>query len=609
VTVKDVTSGWTTAIGLSVSPSRLSLCAGKTGQLSKNITPSTASDQTIRWTSSDINVASVDARGLVTAITTGTATITATSNDGNFAAQSIVTVNAGLTLYSTRLAGTPNERYGLARSLSVSPGDVINVEVYAKYLDSNSNNWTGALTTLMSNLVQGTAATGTLVDGGAVGSLGGGALPFAPTDHGGQVSAPPKAYLNYILFDKNMNPIPNGFNSQQISTDAKEYGQDCQHDRLAFDGARQIVVTEPGYAYIYLSNENDSPIEVYFDDFKVEQIKSPVLSSQDYYPFGLAFNSYQRENAISNPYQYNGKEKQDELGLGWLDYGARMYLPEIGRWTSSDRKADLAVDLSPYRYGFNNPVRFLDSDGNYETDGHFWTVYLAAILTSNGHGYDPYELAYYAEAPDHVMNERGDVQFSTNTWLPILGLQNDFHALGGESRYAEAERSRARYAAAENLLDRGSSLHRLGDSYAHSREDNSMYNRPLGHLFEMKADKIRDRPDLYLEYARDLIFTLGGNSSTDMFTFNYIANSGNDTDANMAVLEAEVRLREGARLFSVGGDQTGTLDSYFAARNRNYKNTTSYKTYTAEVYKLRQNSKGEWEETNEKENRTFVIYE
>jgi hypothetical protein len=27
--------------------------------------------------------------------------------------------------------------------------------------------------------------------------------------------------------------------------------------------------------------------EVYFDDFKVEHVKSPVISSQDYYPFGL----------------------------------------------------------------------------------------------------------------------------------------------------------------------------------------------------------------------------------------------------------------------------------------------------------------------------------
>jgi hypothetical protein len=63
-------------------------------------------------------------------------------------------------------------------------------------------------------------------------------------------------------------------------------------------------------------------VEVYFDDFKVEHVKSPVVSSQDYYPFGLTFNSHNRENSLVNQYQYNGKETQDELNLGWLDYGA-----------------------------------------------------------------------------------------------------------------------------------------------------------------------------------------------------------------------------------------------------------------------------------------------
>lgn len=99
--------------------------------------------------------------------------------------------------------------------------------------------------------------------------------------------------------------------------------------------------------------------EVYFDDFKVEHVKSPVVLSQDYYPFGLTFNSYARENALNNQYQYNGKEKQDELGLEWLDYGARMYVADIGRWLAIDPLSENMRRHSPYNYAFDNPIRFL----------------------------------------------------------------------------------------------------------------------------------------------------------------------------------------------------------------------------------------------------------
>jgi hypothetical protein len=106
-----------------------------------------------------------------------------------------------------------------------------------------------------------------------------------------------------------------------MSTTAREYGQDCAHELLS---SPTITIKQPGYVYVYLSNEETSPVEVYFDDFRVTHAKSPVIQQDDYYPFGLTFNSYQRENSFVNNFLYCGMEKQDELDLGWYDYSARQ---------------------------------------------------------------------------------------------------------------------------------------------------------------------------------------------------------------------------------------------------------------------------------------------
>lgn len=116
----------------------------------------------------------------------------------------------------------------------------------------------------------------------------------------------------------------------------------------------------------------------------------------NYYPFGLTFNSYQRENSVANRYLYNQgsgekkflTERVFDLGLNVDLTKYRVYDPAIGRWWQVDPLADEdeLISLTPYNYSFNNPIRYNDPEGDCP-----WCAVAGALIGAGINAYDQYQ--------------------------------------------------------------------------------------------------------------------------------------------------------------------------------------------------------------------------
>jgi hypothetical protein len=155
--------------GVSISKTSLSLTEEDTETLTASVTPADATNKTIRWSSSNTSVATVDANGKVTAVGAGTANITAASADGYKTASCSVTVK-GLYRALTKIEITPAESnltFGNTASLSVkyTPENASNKNVTWK--SSNTDVAKVSSSGMVEVVNEGTATiTATSEDGG-----------------------------------------------------------------------------------------------------------------------------------------------------------------------------------------------------------------------------------------------------------------------------------------------------------------------------------------------------------------------------------------------------------------------------------------------------------
>ncbi|GAA4379797.1 hypothetical protein GCM10023186_17580 [Hymenobacter koreensis] len=302
--------------------------------------------------------------------------------------------------YVAKLNAGQGRRLGPSIRLAVQAGDSVYAEVYGRYNHGAvGKSWqrkalltgasvAGSAGPVATDKGQPTPARSRLVPQISA------SLALVPQLLFARRAEVPLAYLRYDLFDQD---------SQLVAT------RKVNLLPTATDEWQQLKtgLTADSAGYVVVTLVNESSIDAYFDDLALRPVDQTLVQENHYDPWGMNLVGIESTGSPDAKFQYNGKEKQEDFGLNWNDYGARMYDAQLGRWHAVDPKADAFYPQSPYAYTFNNPLKFVDISGLYPKsiltyrDGEYRFTQSAAHLLSLVSGVD----RVYIE--NIVVKERG----------------------------------------------------------------------------------------------------------------------------------------------------------------------------------------------------------
>lgn len=140
-------------------------------------------------------------------------------------------------------------------------------------------------------------------------------------------------------------------------------------------------------------------------------------------PFGETM-AEQMIGVYDNPYKFNAKELDNEIGLYY--YGARYYNPRLSIWYGVDPLAEKYPSLSPYIYVANNPINVIDPDGR-------------VIIFINGqHGGDGGNRKYWNGLDQRIADRFRDYQgyyYDGSSYSHEMGMKTISHRWGASPKY------------------------------------------------------------------------------------------------------------------------------------------------------------------------------
>ncbi|WP_190277229.1 DUF6443 domain-containing protein [Taibaiella lutea] len=289
--------------------------------------------------------------------------------------------------YAARLNGGEEEhRVGTAIVLQTRAGDKFRMNVSAfyegDYTQSDETGTSALIESLAATLMGGATPSGEVFGETRNASLMQQALGnpnlasqlATLTGSNNDVDAP-KAHLNYLWFNDKLELDMAHSGSFQVAKNVNGINQwvnigtggSNTVDLSGQTGISDGGVTMPGNGFllVYIDNQSIGK-DVWFDNLNVENYQSEVLEEDHYYPYGLTLNTTPNNLLTGQPYKYNTKELEKHFGLEMYDYGARMQDPQLGVWHQIDAFAEQAHRESPYCYAGNNPVKYIDVQGNFK---------------------------------------------------------------------------------------------------------------------------------------------------------------------------------------------------------------------------------------------------